>query len=98
VNQNNPQFWDSLFQQAVVAALAAFLVPALSLDKSLMQMQIGIADRLIAQARAMDGNEGITSQNQEASWIRARNGETGGYAIGQNGPFLNYENVAWPVW
>lgn len=98
VNQNNPVFWDSLFQQAVVAALAAFLVPALSLDKSLMQIQVGLAEKLIAQARAMDANEIPVSQDREASWIAARNGSTGPYAIGQNGPFLNYESIAWPSW
>jgi hypothetical protein len=97
-NQQNPTFWDSLFQQAMVASLAVFLVPALSLDKALMGIQIQIAERMIAQARAMDGNESITTQNNEASWICARSGETGPYALGQNGPFLNYENVAWPNW
>ncbi len=95
-NQPNPAFWDSLFQQAMVASLRAFLVPALALDKALMQMSIQAAESIIAQARAADGNEGTTSQQREASWISARNGETGPYAIGQNGPFLNYDSMPWP--
>lgn len=97
VNQPNPQFWDSLFQQAMVASLAAFLVPALSLDKALMQMQIGIANKLIEQARAADGNEVPVSQDREASWISARNGESGPWSLGFNTSFLNYENPAWPT-
>ncbi len=96
VNQPNPQFWDSLFQQAFVASLAAYLVPALSLDKSLMTMQIGSAERLIAQARAMDANEGSISQEREASWIEARSG--GVNYIGFNTPFLNYDSsMIWPM-
>lgn len=93
VNQPNPQFWDSLFQQAFVASLAAYLVPALSLDKSLMQMQIAIAERLIAQARAMDANEGVITQEREASWIAAR----GGYPtpFGHNA-FSEYSMI-WPM-
>lgn len=96
-NQPNPQFWDSLFQQAMVASLAAFLVPALSLDKALMQAQIGIAERMIAQARSADGNEGVVSQSREASWISARNGTGGPQGwLGYNTPTLNYENIPWP--
>jgi hypothetical protein len=97
VNQPNPQFWDSMFQQAFVASLAAYLVPALSLDKPLMQMQIGIAEKLIMQARAVDGNESPVSQSREASWISARNGSSGILGVGQNGPFLNYEQMSWPL-
>lgn len=97
VNQPNPQFWDSLFQQAMVASLAAYFVPALTLDKALMQMQIGIADRLIAQARAMDGNEGTVSQDRTADWIAARNGESGPWGVGFNTPWLNYEAMPWPL-
>ena len=95
-NQPNPAFWDSLFQQAMVASLAAFLVPALALDKALMQMQIQIAEKLIAGARAADGNEGTVSQSREASWIAARNGESGPWGVGYNGPYLNYESMPWP--
>lgn len=96
VNQPNPAYWDSLFQQADVAALGAFLVPALALDKALMQMQISIADRLIAQARASDGNESLTTQERTASWISARSGESGLAGVGFNGPFLNFESMPWP--
>lgn len=95
-NQNNPAFWDSLFQAAMVEALGAYLVPALSLDKALMQIKMANAQKLIDQARAMDGNEGTDSQEREASWISARNGESGPWSLGFNTPFLNYESMIWP--
>ncbi len=95
VNQPNPQFWDSTFQSAMVASLAAYLVPALSLDKGLMQAQIGIAKDLISQARARDGNESPTTQAREAPWIAARTGGT--RLFGYNTPTLNYE-MSWPVY
>lgn len=80
VNQSNPQIWDSLFQSAMVASLAAFLVPALSLNISLAQIQTKLADTLITQARVRDGDEGTTSQDHIPDWIRARNaGSTYGY-------------------
>lgn len=94
VNQPNPTIWDAQFEAAFVAALAAFLVPALTLHMPLMQLQIGIADRMIANARASDANEGFNTQDHTPDWIRARSGgfysETAGWA----GP--TYDNMAWP--
>lgn len=95
VNQSNPAFWDSLFQQAIVNALAVYLVPALSLDKALMGMKRQDAEGIIMQARAADGNEGTISQDREASWISARNGSSGSWGTGYNGPNLNYDNMPW---
>lgn len=88
VNQPNPQIWDSAFQSAMVASLAAYLVPALALNMTLMQMQIKIAESIINQARVRDGDEGTTSQDHIPDWIRARNagGSTGYYdGFGYNG-------------
>lgn len=99
VNQPNPIIWDSLFQQAFVSSLAAFLVPALSLNMQLMQMTIKTADALIAQARVRDGDEGVTTVNRNAEWMTARNS---GGSLAWNGtggglaPWL-YANVAWPI-
>lgn len=81
VNQPNPQIWDSLFQAAMVASLAAFLVSALSLNLSLMKIQAGIAENMIMQARIRDGDEGTTSQDHIPDWIQARNS---GSIIGNN--------------
>lgn len=82
VDQENPQLWDSLFTSAYVASLAAYLVPALSLNPPLMQSQIAIAERMINLARAQDGNESPSNQTREASWITTRAGATGGAGWG----------------
>lgn len=94
VNQPNPQLWDSLFTSAYVASLAAYLVPALSLQPALMQQQIAIAERLIAQARAQDGNESPISQDHKPDWMRARRGSTGALLYGQPG-FYAYGAMNW---
>lgn len=84
VNQPNPSLWDSEFQAAFVASLGAFLVPALSMNKTLMEMNIKLAERMIAQARIRDGNEGYTSQDHIPDWEKSRNvgGGWGGYGLG----------------
>ena len=71
-NQANPDFWDSQFQAAYVAMLAAYLIPPLNLNLGLMGTQNKIAAEIIEQAKATDGNEGVISQNRDASWITAR--------------------------
>ncbi len=95
-NQPNPQFWDSLFQAAMVASLAAFFVPALSLHMPLMQIQIKLAEQMIQEARVRDGNEGVTSMDHTPDWIRARSGATGLYGrFGYQG-FGTWGSMQWP--
>lgn len=99
VNQPNPVVWDSMFQQAFVSSLAAFLVPALSLNIQLMQLSIKTADSIIAQARVRDGDEGYTTVDHIPDWIRARN--SGGSLFWNNAgyaPWLagNYTSMSWP--
>ena len=93
-NNPNPDFWESEFQAAMVASLAAFLIPPLNLNMALLNMQTKMADQIIETARATDGNEGVVSQNREASWIMARGcgseidtGYYGGYS---------YPDMNWP--
>lgn len=98
VDQPNPAAWDSLFQAAMVSSLAAFLVPALSLSLPLMQMSIANAEKVIAQARVADGNEGVTVMDHLPDWMQARGGAQGmglgaGYGFSTWG---GYCNVSWP--
>lgn len=93
IDQEQPSSWDALFTAAFVAALAAYLVPALSLNPPLMQMQIGIAEKLISKAREMDGNENPSTQDNVPDWIRARSGATG--AMAHRG--YGYPDMNWPV-
>jgi hypothetical protein len=68
----NPDVWDDQFQQAMVAALAARLVIALTGDKGLAQLQVQMANEFIKQARATDGNEGLTINDVTPDFIRTR--------------------------
>lgn len=97
VDQENPQTWDSLFTSAYVASLAAYLVPALSLNPPLMQAQMAIAEKMIATARAQDGNESWQSQTHVPDWIRTRQGATAGAGWGGYNAYgpINV-NMAWP--
>ncbi len=96
VNQPNPQIWDSLFQAAMVASLAAMFVPALSLHLPLMQAQIKLAESMIQQARTRDGNEGTTSMDHTPDWIRARQGASGKYWNSGYGNNFNWPAMNWP--
>lgn len=87
----NPALWDSQFQMAFVASLGAFLVPALSLDKPLMQISIRTAESIITQARAADGNEGVVCQDHTPDWMRAR---AGGSGFGLFGPGYAWNGAA----
>lgn len=98
VNQPNPSVWDSQFQAAFVSGLAAYLVPALTLHLPLMQLQIGVAERIIAEARAADANEGYNTQNRNAQWITARRG-SGSVQYGNNlYGYPNFSNMSWPAY
>ena len=95
VNQPNPIIWDSQFQAAMVSSLAAYLVPALSLNLALMQGMIKNSEMIIAQARAADGNEGSHTQDHIPDWMRARGGESRFCGIG--GWFgTNFTSMVWP--
>lgn len=100
VNSANPIIFDSLFEQAFVASLGAYLVPALSLDLALMDRAVRQAESAIALARVRDGNESPVSQNRNAQWMNAR--MTGG-TIGWCGSDIyspigwgDYVNMTWP--
>ena len=95
-NQQNPVIWDSQFEAGYVASLAAFLVPALSMQIQLMQLQINIAEKVIADARASDANEGSNTQDHVPDWIRARAGGSGGWYDSGNCGYGGWENIAWP--
>lgn len=95
-NNPNPDFWDSQFQAGYVASLAAFLIPPLNLNMTLLNKQTALADSIIAIARSTDGNEGVISQNREASWIVARGcGEEIG--LGRGCGYQEYGQMSWPL-
>lgn len=96
VNQPNPATWDSLFTSAFVASLAAYLVPALSMNAALMQINIANAEKIIATARRQDGNESFNSQDNTPDWIRSRGRWWDGASNYGNGAFGGWSNMNWP--
>jgi hypothetical protein len=93
VNQPQPAIWDSQFEEAFVASLAAFLVPTLAMNLALMNLQISISERLIAEARTSDANEGSNCQDNIPDFILARSGGSGNWAESWQGP--GYGSMNW---
>lgn len=71
----DPNVFDSLFSSALQDLLAAQLTIVLKDDKQLTSKAnqfITKANASIAQARAVDGNEGLTINDVTPDWIRVR--------------------------
>lgn len=64
--------WSDGAVQAFVSALAGFLAIPLSGDKKLAEHLLGVANSHVIQARAEDGNEGLTIQQHQPDWITVR--------------------------
>jgi hypothetical protein len=81
---SDPQQWDPLFMDAVVAFLAArFAMPLVPDKKLAMQMRaenIAIVKDAVGRARVSDGNEGWSTVDHIPDFIRVRS--TGGWPSG----------------
>lgn len=97
VNQPNPVIFDSLFEEALVSALAAYLIAALSLNMPLMAGMIKRAESAIMAARTADGNETPVSQDRQADWIAARMAGTLVNRTAYNNQYSDYPNMIWPA-
>jgi hypothetical protein len=97
VDQENPSAWDSLFQEAMVSSLAAYLVPALSLNLPLLQLSVSRAEALINRARAADGNEGVTVMDHEPDWIKARGSMGRAQFWNTSWTQGGYSEMPWPM-
>lgn len=86
--------WDPLFRRAMVAALGARLVNALSRNKPLFDTQAGIARDLVMQARVSDGNEGVTVSDHLPDWIQGRG--ISDFSDGGMSTFMGWERFSWP--
>lgn len=90
-----PDAWDPLFLSAATAFLASFLVPALGLDKQLMQLQTALAKSMIDQARSMNGNESMGSVDHTPDWISARQTTGIPWLSGQTGYGTGWYSAGW---
>lgn len=76
----NPQLFDSQFVEAFTCRLAFRFAVPLSGSPQIQASSFADAQRVLDQAKARDGNEGITVDNHTPSWIRTRQGYgAGGY-------------------
>lgn len=95
-----PDQWDPLFQEAVVAFLAAFAAPVLAPNQQVgMQIraaQIGVAKAALDQARASDGNEGWDSTRHVPDWMRARSAGSLWANRGMGGLFGGWDQCVLP--
>lgn len=64
--------WNENAIQALISALAAFLVIPLSGDKNLMRMLVEQANSFISSARTEDANEGLGFQETLPDWLAIR--------------------------
>ena len=75
----DPNVMDSLFIKAWYHILAAALAMALTGDKSLANGLIQVANGCIVEARAVDGNEALTTNDVMPDWLRCRGVADAGY-------------------
>ena len=68
----NPDLWDAMFQDAMVATLAAKLVNPLARSAQLMVEQSKIAQAILKEAQAQNANEALPNYNSLPDWMQAR--------------------------
>jgi len=68
----NTAMWDSLFVQGLAAYLGARVCLALTGDKNTLRMALQEAQAYADDAKAKNGNEGITVIDQTPDWMRVR--------------------------
>jgi hypothetical protein len=92
----DPNVFDTLFQSALIQVLSANLVVALTGDKQLANMMIGLANNDITEARKGDGNEGLTINDVTPDWIRIRGINWTEY---YTGPYSGFDfGGLWPMY
>jgi len=69
---DDPALYDGQFIQAFANYLGALVCIPLSGDKSLMKLAYEKADKITKDARASNGNEGLTVNDHVPDWIRVR--------------------------
>lgn len=93
----DPNVMDTLFQTAWINLVAAGMQMALKGDKAFSNQLIGEVNEAIQQARAIDGNEGLTVNDVTPDWLRIRGvAYSDGYV---SGPYSGYDfGGVWPMY
>ena len=93
----DPNVMDDQFQEAWVCVLASSICMQVSGDKSLAQMAVQEANRIIVAARVGDGNEGLTINDVTPDWIRTRG--WAGRDVMYSGPYSGMDwGGLWGAW
>jgi hypothetical protein len=66
------ELWDPGFEQAFVYSLAGYIAIPLTGEKGIARANFDVANQKIAEARASDGNEGLTMQETMPDWLQVR--------------------------
>lgn len=83
----NPDLWDPMLRDTVIAALAAWFVNPLARNQALLKERVQAAASMLLQARVADANEGISSSDNLPDWMKARGvGADYGYGFGYGTP------------
>lgn len=72
VRIDDPSLYDANFVQALAGFLATLICIPLSGDKTLMKLAFEKSDKITKDARASNGNEGLTVADSIPDWMRAR--------------------------
>ena len=93
----DPNVMDTLFQTAWINLLASGLCMALKGNRDFSNDLIRQVNMAIEQARAIDGNEGLTVNDVTPDWLRIRGVA---YAEGYvGGPYTGYDwGGVWPMY
>jgi hypothetical protein len=78
----DPSLFGAQFVEALVQALAAKLVLALTGQTAMANLKFAQANAIITQARASDGNEGLTVIDNMPDWITIREDSANFYGVG----------------
>lgn len=93
----DPNVMDTLFQTAWINLIASGMVMALQGNRGLANDLLREVNFAIEQARAIDGNEGLTVNDVTSDWLRIRGvAYNDGYV---SGPYSGYDfGGVWPMY
>ena len=100
IRVDNPDLWDVLLKNSIIAALAAFFVNPIARNKDLMAERTQVAAGLILTARVADANEGVTSVDHLPDFMAVR-GVGGGMWGGMEGSATGVAGsigAPWDAW
>lgn len=97
----NAEMFDSLFENAMSAALAAAIGFSLTGDKGLQDRLNKQVTQIVMQARISDGDEGLTVVDYMPDFMRARTGGSfsyGGGNVGGSGVLSEPYGLSLGIW